>query len=482
MKLMLKSLSTFLKIDPFLYLILFVFSVLAELVPLIIGIFIRDMFNALNMSQQQNFFKFAIFFSIITLGKQFVLYQYGMSDAKIIFKTDRFYIFDTLQKIIIFGKKISIGAVMNIFNVDLQEINYQGMSIIDLLSKAIFLVSAIFVMFLNNQLITIIVIIPFIIGNVLLLIGEKKYLSYYGLQRDASLDYFSFLHELIENSKQHRYLDGNGLYKKLEDLNLPTKKIAFKKEIYLQILRSGVIFLNHMTIIVVIIFGWKKQISLGVILMFITYISTAFDFSLLFNTVLNNQSQLKFFEEKFSNIENDITNISKDLSNKTIDTSLNNEIVLKIAHLNFGEILQVKNLDIDQLYMITKNLKENVGFVANEFHLFDETVDNNLRLFTNENISESEIIEALDVSKFPLSKRSLPTIGSNGMKLSAGERQRLAIARALVSGSIIIMNMSFENIDLKTKVEIIKGLKILDKKYIIISDDVLLKKYSDFII
>lgn len=100
-----------------------------------------------------------------------------MIDAKITFETDKFYIFNTLHKIMIFGKKLAVGAVMNLLNIDLRQINYQGMSIVDLLSKIIFLMSAIVVMFLHHQFITIVIIIPFMIGNILLLIGEKRYLK-----------------------------------------------------------------------------------------------------------------------------------------------------------------------------------------------------------------------------------------------------------------------------------------------------------------
>jgi len=38
-------------------------------------------------------------------------YQYGMIDAKITFETDKFYIFNTLYKIMVVGKKLSVGIV-----------------------------------------------------------------------------------------------------------------------------------------------------------------------------------------------------------------------------------------------------------------------------------------------------------------------------------------------------------------------------------
>ena len=311
--------------------------------------------------------------------------------------------------------------------------------------------------------------------------GRKDILNYYASQRDASLDYSSFLHDLIGHTKHHRYLDAKYLYKQLENLNRPAQEMSLRKEVYLQLLRSGVVLLHHLVIIFLIILGWQQELSLGVMMMFITYVSTAFNFTLLFNTVLNNQSQLKFFEEKFAAIEHEIASISKTFSDQPLDMSFIRELSSKITHLKSGEMLQIKTFEQNQLYAVIKYLKKEIGFVANEFHLFDDTVDKNLTLFAAQNISESEINDVLNVAKFPLSKRTLLTIGSNGMTLSAGERQRLAIARALVAGDLVIMDMSFEHLDFKTKTAIIKGLKRTKKSYVIISSDTQLEKYSDYV-
>lgn len=75
MKRMFKSLITFVKIHPLLYLTLFLFSLLSEFVPLVIGILIRHLFDALNMNQSQAFFVLATFFSLVVLGQQLMQYQ-----------------------------------------------------------------------------------------------------------------------------------------------------------------------------------------------------------------------------------------------------------------------------------------------------------------------------------------------------------------------------------------------------------------------
>jgi len=236
--------------------------------------------------------------------------------------------------------------------------------------------------------------------------------------RDASLDYFAFLHDLIQNTKHQRYFETEYVAEALERLNRPAQKLALRKEVYLQIIRSGIGLLNHLVVIVLLLLGWREGLSLGVMVMFIIYISSAFNFSLLFNTVLNNQSQLKFFEEKFLAIEQEIANLSEALSATDVDHQLIYELSAMINQLKPGTMLQIKALDDVHLYELVKELQADIGFVANDFHLFAGTVDENLTLFTSPSISESEIENALNIAKFPFSKRNLATIDGNGMRLS----------------------------------------------------------------
>ena len=436
MKRMTKTFLEFLRINPLLYGVLFIFALGTELVPLASGLLIRNIFDSLEMNQPMYFLIYVTLFSVILLGQQVMRYQYGMIDAKIIFETDRFHIFKTLQKILIYGKELSIGKVMDIFNIDLQAINYQGMSMIDLISKFIFLISTIVVMFLNGALITGIVIIPFIGANILLVLGEHRFLVMHKEQRDNSLEYFDCIHGVIENSSSFRYFDNTYFYKKLGQMDSLVQKIAIKKEVYLQFLRAGVGVINQIVVIGLIIMSYRQGISVGTLIMFMTYMGSAFNFSLLLNTVLNSQSQLRVYEEKAKEIH---------------------EEVIKLTE---GE------QSVSEIEAMVNAQSQSVGVVLSDFYLFDESVVKNIELFSGKDATQEEIIKALEVARFPLDKLNLESIGANGIKLSAGERQRLAIARALASGEFIIFDMDFENIDEQTRDEIMDGLGRLNKKYV----------------
>lgn len=82
------------------------------------------------------------------------------------------------------------------------------------------------------------------------------------------------------------------------------------------------------------------------------------------------------------------------------------------------------------------DLRAAVGYVPQEPVLFSDTIRNNI-LFGREDITEETLDWALSVSQFKSEIDAFPagvetTIGTHGMSISGGQKQRLALARALV--------------------------------------------------
>ncbi|MGE0474744.1 MAG: ABC transporter ATP-binding protein [Nitrospirales bacterium] len=104
-------------------------------------------------------------------------------------------------------------------------------------------------------------------------------------------------------------------------------------------------------------------------------------------------------------------------------------------------------------------LRDQIGFVQQEPFLFNGTVRQNLA-YGNLQASEEELVAAADAAQAQKFIQALPDgydteIGERGVKLSVGQKQRIAIARVLLKNPpIVVMDEATSNIDTETEVEI----------------------------
>lgn len=130
-----------------------------------------------------------------------------------------------------------------------------------------------------------------------------------------------------------------------------------------------------------------------------------------------------------------------------------------------GEIT-INNIPLNQIDR--NSLRARIGLVAQETQLFSGSIKTNL-LFVNPQATDEDCLNALQSasldSLLARSEKGIDTIiGEGGVKISGGERQRLAIARALLRNpDIIIFDEATSSLDTLTEHEITETIKSITK-------------------
>jgi len=127
-----------------------------------------------------------------------------------------------------------------------------------------------------------------------------------------------------------------------------------------------------------------------------------------------------------------------------------------------GGSIKIDGTDIRD--MLLRDLRARIGLVPQKAFLFSGTIADNLR-YGNENATDEELWHALEVAQAKDFVMELPgklhaPVEQGGVNFSGGQRQRLAIARALVKKpEIYVFDDSFSALDFQTDARLRLALK-----------------------
>lgn len=163
------------------------------------------------------------------------------------------------------------------------------------------------------------------------------------------------------------------------------------------------------------------------------------------------------------NAKEDIAIVGKSGAGKTTIFNLINKMYV----VDKGKIL-IDNKDINELDK--DSIRSNITIINQSPYIFNLSIKDNLKLI-KEDLTEDEMINACKLACLDNFINSLPQkydtiIGEGGINLSGGQKQRLAIARAFIQNSeIILFDEATSALDNETQNQIVNAINNMKNKF-----------------
>ena len=137
------------------------------------------------------------------------------------------------------------------------------------------------------------------------------------------------------------------------------------------------------------------------------------------------------------------------------------KVLFRFYDVNNGQIF----IDGQDTKTVTQtSLRENIGIVPQDTVLFNDTIFENIR-YGKPTATDEEVWKAIKMAHLNDFVNSLPDgkdskVGERGLKLSGGEKQRVAIARVLLKApSILVFDEATSSLDSGSEQAILKSLR-----------------------
>ena len=373
----------------------------------------------------------------------------------------------------------------------------------------------IFVSIISSIYLGLVALISYLIIGVLLPIISSKALKSTGVKyRNEFASFSAYFLDSIKGVKE--IILNNSENRRKEEINKRSTKlfnnttlIKRKSSISFGITEVLVSLSIIVSLIVGIILVNNNELTLGFMIIGVVAITSSFGPIIAISSLPSNLTQTFASGDRVLNLMEEAPQVI-DVSNKNdfkyekldvnnLDFKYDNELILKDINLNInkGEIVGIvgesgcgkstllklllrfyeskgiKYNDIDINEINTNSLYENVTMASQTTYLFDDTILYNLKI-AKEDASEEEIIEACKKASIHDFIMSLPDgyntkVGPTLNNLSAGEKQRIGLARCFLRGSeLILLDEVTSNVDAINEGIILKSLKDLKNEKTII--------------
>ena len=459
-----------------------------------------------------------ILLSVYVIDSSINLIQ-GRSMAGIsqrIVKNIRKSFFDKLQKLptAYFDANLN-GDIMSRLTNDIDNISTTiSSSVTTLMSSSISILGSLVMMIILSPIMTIAGLVTAPLVLILSKTIAKRTKIYFKEQQVALGNLNAHIEESISGLEVIKAFNHEEKIKStFEDLNKDLRIKGYKAQIWTGYLMPLINVINNFGFAIIALLGGilavNNMITIGIIASFISYskqfVRPLNDIANIFNTL---QSALAGAERVFEVLDEkeeiedkksceELTNVKGNVEFKDVSFGYSEDNIV-LHDINFkveaGKSLAIVGATgsgkttivnlLTRFYEISQgsitidgvdirdysrdSLRRNFGIVLQDTYLFSGTIKENI-MYGKEDATDSEIISAAKIANAHRFISRLPdgydtVLSEGGSNLSAGQKQLLAIARAVLSNpSILILDEATSNVDTRTELRIQQAMLNLMK-------------------
>ena len=489
--------------------------------------FLKDFSGYLKENQDSLILIFcSLFFIIFLLKNIFLLFvqrfiNYFISDVKVL--VGKKLLTKFLKQEYLFFMSSKQGKLITILNSETQILgdNYIQ-SLMVLISEILILIGILTLIILTDNAKGLFIVIPIAFLVYLFVKKINKKIKSWSNKRVILAEDLSTLNQRIFLGIRDIYFSANivGLIDNYSLLNKGKNDLEVKNNV-VQLIPRAILEITGLSVILgYILYLTSIDINKDLIISNLTfYFLIAYRSIPSFNKILIQYQRIKYSKNSIKNIDSILSlKDTRDIELKNdIKFTLKDKIVIKNISFGYNKLNSISNVNFEikkgeligiygesgsgkstllniltllirpdkgNIYIDQKNLEELseiknfqtlITFISQDTFLLEDSIKNNIVFETTKKIDEVKLEYAIKFSEVDKFLDKLPEgidtlVGSNSRKISSGQRQRIALARAIYNlNEILVLDEATNALDVNTEMNIMRNIKNLrGKKTIII--------------